>query len=422
MKIRNTFFAACAIFAFCKINAQEVATPAPILPSVTLGEGVSMKIGGFIRADAYYDTHLSEELLDGLLNLYPLNKQLDANNNDINAVSQYRMSAAASRLNSLFKGPDVFNAKTSSLIEFDFTGVNGIGARLRHAWIKLNWENSEMLLGRFWHPLFLLENAPNVLAINTGAPFAVFNRCEQLRFTYNLGSFRLMTAASSQMKYGMPNAAQYQMFPDLTINLQFKKDLFTLGVSGNIKNNRPNIVQIVGTQKFAFKRDVISYTAMGYATIKISDFTFKTSAIYGQNMHELLMLGGYASKSLDAINFPSYTTMNTMNLWANLIYGKELQFSVFAGYLKNLGAGSSTILNKSIVGRGADIDNLIRVAPCVSYKTGRTLFQLEVEQNIAAYGKQTINEAKTMIINSAKVSDSKAISNTRIQLATTFYF
>ena len=157
-----------------------------------------MKIGGFLRADAYYDTRKNAEILDGLLDLYPLPESKDVNGEDMNAFSPFRMSAAASRVNTKFTGPDVLNAKTSSLIEFDFTGYNGIGLRLRHAWLKLNWQNSELLMGRFWHPMFILDAFPTVLGLSTGAPFNVFNRCEQIRYTYILGSISIMGAASAQ--------------------------------------------------------------------------------------------------------------------------------------------------------------------------------------------------------------------------------
>jgi hypothetical protein len=112
--------------------------------------------------------------------------------------------------------------------------------------------------------------------------------------------------------------------------------------------------------------------------------------------------------------------MNTMNVWGNIIYGKELMVSLFAGYLKNLGAGNSTIIGAPI-GRGGNIDNVMRIAPCLSYKSGRTLFQLELEHNIAAYGLLTTDNTG-LIIDNAKVSNTKSVSNTRLQFATTFYF
>ncbi len=54
-------------------------------------------------------------------------------------------------------GPDAFGAKTSGVIEADFfaqlnPNINLL--RLRHAYVKFNWEHLEFLAGQTWNPLF----------------------------------------------------------------------------------------------------------------------------------------------------------------------------------------------------------------------------------------------------------------------------
>lgn len=406
--------AMCGMFLISHVVKAQETAPAAAIPAVTLGDNVTMKIGGFLRTDAYFDTRKSEELVDGLFNFYPLNESPDPNGNDLNAVSQYRMAATASRLNTLFKGPDVFNAKSSSLIEFDFTGVNGIGLRLRHAWIKLNWEKSELLFGRTWHPLMALEVLPSVVALSTGAPFTVFNRCEQIRYTVKFGQLSAFGALSTQMKYGFPGTAQNQSVPDLNGNIQFKNEFLIVGATANLRMNQP-ITEFTSTatnRKFKIDDKVTSVVLSGYAQVSASNLKVKGGAMYGQNMHEYLMLGGYAIETIDSTGV-KYTTTNNLNFWGNIVYGSALQYSLFLGYTKNLGTSAKT--PATYFGRAENIDNLIRIAPSISYKVGKLLYQAEVEHNLAAYGRVD----KT---DNNKVKDTKSVSNTRVQVTATFFF
>ena len=420
--------------------AQETQT-AVQQPTITLSDQVTMKIGGFLRADVFTDTHKNAEILDGLLDLYPLNKSLDANTGkDINSLNLFRMSAASSRLNAKFTGPDVFNAKSTSLIEFDFTGVNGYGLRLRHAWIKLNWQNSEFLFGRYWHPMFITDAFPTVLGLNTGAPFIVFNRCEQMRYTYNIGSISIMAAASIQMDYGLSSEfnkdngvttlLHNQIMPDLTLNTQFKNDMFLLGISGNYKVDQPRISTTGKASKsYQTSEKINSFSAQIYGQIKAGNFKIKGGALYGQNMIELLMLGGFAVSEKDTAltNHEKYTTVNNLNYWGNILYGDKLQVGLFVGYIQNLGTTSKNVFEftstsaRGYDAKGTGIDHLIRIAPSVSYKTGRLQFYLELEQSIVAYGsyKDPITKA---IYEHALVKNTTNVMNTRANFATIFYF
>lgn len=422
--LKHSLIACCCLFsATVAIQAQE-AQPAQPSPIVTLSDQVTLKIGGFARADAFYDTRKNADGLDGLLTLFPSNVSYDstAAKNDINARSLYRMSGAASRMNFRFTGPDVLNAKSSSLIEFDFTGVNGIGLRFRHAWVKLNWQNAELLCGRFWHPMFILDAFPTVLGLNTGAPFNVFNRAEQFRYTYKIGTnISLMAAASAQFDYSFASAHN-QTIPDLTINAQFKNDMFIAGASANYKVNQPNI-SVTGKAKKVYQTDeqIASIAAQVYASLKVGDLKIKASGLYGENMHELLMLGGYFVKTRDTAStfIEDYSVVKNLSCWGNITYGKKLQGNLFVGYSKNLGAADKDLFNvkgvNTVVGRGSDIDNLIRISPSISYSAGRMQFWLELEHAIAAYGK--IDYA-----DYGKVKDTKSVSNDRIQLSSIFYF
>lgn len=64
------------------------------------------------------------------------------------------------RLNFLVKGPDVWGAKTSAFVEWDFRGAGygnvGVGggtygnALIRHAFMKFDWANNSLLIGKYF--------------------------------------------------------------------------------------------------------------------------------------------------------------------------------------------------------------------------------------------------------------------------------
>jgi len=49
------------------------------------------------------------------------------------------------------------------------------GFRLRHAYLKLNWKKAELLVGQFWHPMFISDSYPEVVSFNTGAFLSHFH-------------------------------------------------------------------------------------------------------------------------------------------------------------------------------------------------------------------------------------------------------
>jgi hypothetical protein len=85
------------------------------------------------------------------------------------------------------------------------------------------------------------------------------------------------------------------------------------------------------------------------------------------------MLGGYAVSDVttDGNNFATeYTNIATLSAWADLVYGKKIQFGLFAGYTENLGA------DKDIVGayysRGMDIASVMRLSPRLIFNQNKT--------------------------------------------------
>jgi hypothetical protein len=178
--------------------------PAFAQETSTVVEKQILTWSGFVRTDAIFDTRQVVEAREGYLLLYPKKVVLDKNGEDINAHGSYNQYAMTARLAAKVTGPDVLNAKTMAYIEGDFTGASNSelnSFRLRHAYLKLKWEHSGFLAGQYWHPLNVPEMLPNVLALNTGAPFHPYNRQPQFRFDYKSGKLNTMLAISTQRDY-----------------------------------------------------------------------------------------------------------------------------------------------------------------------------------------------------------------------------
>ncbi|MBP7497800.1 MAG: hypothetical protein KA792_09070, partial [Bacteroidales bacterium] len=119
-----------------------------------------VKFNGYVKNDFFYDSRQVVSIREGHFLLYPAAKSPDADKKDVNAVPNFNFLSIQSRLTGKITGPDAFGAKTSGVIEADFFGnenaafVDANGFRLRHAFVKLSWEKTELLTGQYWHPLF----------------------------------------------------------------------------------------------------------------------------------------------------------------------------------------------------------------------------------------------------------------------------
>ncbi len=152
----------------------------------------------------FYDSRQTVSVREGHFLLYPKPVLADKDGRDINAVSSFHMLSIQTRLLGRVTGPDAFGAKTSGLIEGEFFGTSDAdinGFRLRHAFVRLNWAKTELLVGQFWHPMFVTESFPEVVSFNTGAPFQPFNRSPQVRLTRTLGRWSLAATALAQRDF-----------------------------------------------------------------------------------------------------------------------------------------------------------------------------------------------------------------------------
>lgn len=391
---------------------------------------ITVKFGGYVHSLFTYDTRQTVAAREGHILLYPQNEIRDAAGNDINKDGVYNMAVIQSRVNAKITGPEIFGAKTNGLLEAEFIG-NGEsdtnGLRLRHAFVNLDWGQTSLLIGQTWSPLFVAEVFPFTVGANAGLPFKPFARNPQVRLTHKVGSWKLLAAIASERDYTStgPDGASNKYLrnaglPILQAQIHYYIGKHLVGVSGEYKNLKPSLMSSTGSkengdyQEWKNDEKISSWAMMGYFKLNIEPLTFKAQATYGTNMTDVLMLGGYAVKSLNPLtNEAKYTGIKVLGTWAELLYQKnDWQLAFLAGYSKNYGA-EDKVINNLIYARGKDIGELYRLAPrvCKSYKNLK--FELEAEYTAAAYGTVT---------DKAKVIDTKWVGNTRYSLGVYYSF
>ena len=382
---------------------------------------VGITFSGFVKTDVFYDSRQTVAAREGHFALYPSPAVNDTFGNDINKKANFNILSIQTRLLGKITGPDAFGAKTSGLVEAEFFGTSDAdvsGFRLRHAYLKMDWATSSLLIGQFWHPMFVAEMYPGVVSFNTGAPFQPFSRNPQIRFSYNITSVKVIVAAMSQRDFQSNGPAglsssylRNAVVPNLHAQLQYAHEGTVLGCGVDWKMLTPRLVT---TRNVATDETISSTSVLGYAKFTLDPVTVKAEGTYGENVSDLFMLGGYALRSVDTgTGVERYSALKNVSVWGELSTGKEVEFALFAGYAKNLGADDNIV--GAAYGRGTDIDYLFRVSPRVVWTTGKVRFATEYEYTSAAYG--TPNR-----LNKGKVESEKAVANNRLLVAAYYFF
>jgi hypothetical protein len=384
-----------------------------------------IKFSGYVKNDIYIDTRqcgATTALRDEHFYLYPENVLYDMDGKDINASTDLHMVNIQTRLKGDIFGPDAFGAKTSGVIEAEFYGTSELdlnGFRLRHAYVKMDWQKTNLLIGQYWHPLFPAESFPGTLSFNTGAPFNPFSRNPQVRLTRKLNEVSTSLTIYSQRDFVStgPEGSSNKYMKNSGLpgaNLQFRipmGQVFTAWFGVDYKTLRPELKTSVNYEN---KETFGSYSTFANVKIKTKPVIISLMGVYAQNATDLMMLGGYAvSEITDTLTqLKEYTTINTMSAWADLTTnGKKVAFGLFTGYSKNL--GSNVPVKGSFYSRGSNIEHLFRVSPRVTFTSGTLSFGLEMETTTAAYGTTQ---------SDGLVANTNNVTNVRILLATIYKF
>lgn len=395
-----------------------------------------IKFSGFVKTDVMFDTRQTESLREGHFLLIPLPQKLNIEGKDLNAKFSFNILSIQTRLVGNITVPDVLDAKATGYIEAEFFGAtdsDGNGFRLRHAYTKLDWDNTSLLIGQTWHPMFVTECFPGTVSFNTGVPFQPFTRNPQIRLTQKFGDISICAAAIAQRDFtnSGPNDKgensysssflRNSVVPDLFFGLNFNTTNILIGAGGEYKMITPRTVTTKGLQT---DKTVNSYAGFGYIKTIIDAVSIKLEGVYGQNLSNMMMHGGYAIKSIDTLTGQEeYTNMNVMTLWTDISVGKEVEFAVFAGFSKNMGFDDNILNGTNYYARyfynidneNITLDYLYRVSPRVQWNIGKVRLASELEWTSAKFG--TINNNDI-----GKVKNTKEANNLRVLLACYIFF
>ena len=394
-----------------------------------------IQFSGFIKTDIFYDTRETVDVREGHFLLYPVNENLDPDGNDLNANPKFHILSIQTRLKGTITGPDALGAKTSGVIEGEFFGTSDTelnGFRLRHAFLKLNWTHTELLVGQYWHPLFNTNCFPGTVSFNTGAPFEPFSRNPQIRVTQNLGQFNIALTAMSQKDFMSTGPAggstiylRHSQTPAMNLTVEYKhtvpetvKEVFA-GASLNFKTIRPRTVSDVGYQT---KTNLSSFGVSAFFKYACKPVTIALHNYYGGDATNLTMLGGYAeTDSTDLVKgFVSYSPIYNNSSWIDIhTNGKKWQYGLFAGYSKNL--GSPDEIKGGHYTRGWDIDYVYRVSGRVMFNAGKFRVAPELEYTAAAYATRDA-EGNSNIDANGKITESNVVANFRVLIGAYFFF
>ena len=411
-------WALAAVLSVPPATAQSGEKPPPAF---------SLALSGFVKTDVFYDSRQTTSLREGHYLLFPKAPAEGPDGVDANARDTFHILSIQTRVAAKATGPDALGAKTSAYIEAEFFGTSEAdlnGFRLRHSYLKLAWPRSELMIGQFWHPMFVTESFPDVVSFNTGAPFQPFNRSPQVRYTRTFGRVAVSATALAQRDFAsngpdgtnsvyLRNAA----LPEFNLKLQFatrndaRKTETVAGLGADVMRIAPRLVTAAG---YATDESLTGLAAMGFFKLRSAGWTWKAEAVWGQNLHHLTMLGGYGVRDVvDGVRLDwSYAPIGTLSFWTEVqTNGTIWQTGLFAGYSKNL--GSTHAITGASYARGADIGELYRLSPRLLFNAGKMRLAGEVELTAASYGTPDLF---------GKVRDARFVRNVRLLLAAYYFF
>lgn len=352
---------------------------------------------GFARVDYSWDTRQSAQVREYHLNLWPLDEKLDANGEDINQTGASNFLSVVSRLGVKATGPNVWGAKVSGVLEGDFFGntQQTIGLlRLRHAYAKLDWEKTAITFGQTWYPTFIPEVFPGVANFSTGIPFNPFGWATQFRIDQKLNDkFRFSFIAYKDREFGAfpadgnQNSPVYNsVIPAMHGKIEFRNKSVLAGLGAEFYPNKP----LIESNGLKSNETLNSTSLVGYFKYNNEKFHIKAYGITGENLHHLVMLGGYASYA-NGTQPVTYEGIKTNSVWIDIASNsKKTAPGFFFGYTNQEGT-SSTVAPVNIYARGINaargVKDMWRASARVDFKQNKFRLTPEVEYTAATHGK-----------------------------------
>lgn len=377
-------------------------------------QNFSYKFYGQVRADLFYNSRANEETVDGLFFMFPKDRLLDPNGEDLNSTANGNLYMLYSRLGVDIKGPNIGNAVSTVKVEADFRGSgSSFGVlRIRHAYVNLDWGKSDVTVGQAWHPLFG-DVFPQVLNLSTGAPFQPFNRSPQVTYRYTNNNWQLKLSTIWQLQYlstGPKGKAEDYIknscVPELYAGLDFKTKQFQAGIGLDFLSITPRTQSVIYDNRqnpitFKVKERVNALSLEAHAKYTSADWFIAGKTLLASNQVHNSMIGGYAVKEVSPFTGEmAYTPFRNSSTWLNIVYGKTWKPGIFIGYMKNLGTNDP--ITGNMYGTGLNLDQLLSMQVQLTYNLSHWKFGFEYMPSIAWYGDIDSENGKVKDTHSMK--------------------
>ncbi len=424
-------------FLFLNINADKFSNQAEkqnILdhmvthPWSTNEIPIKIDISGYVKAEAIFDSRQNFTERDGQFLYFPLNRLPDVQGKDINARGEFDEYAIQTRIRFEGFGPDIGCMNGRSYIEADFFGTTDDTVdtfRLRHAYISLESEHFNFLGGQTWHPMYLPVEAPDTISFNTGTPIDPYARNPQFRLMYHDQKIDIFTAFVGWLgdrPFGPvgPSSVYFRnaIMPEVHVHGRLKWDDANsyIGAGFDVMRIVPRLATNLNYKEV---NPFTSIAATVYSRLSYDDCIFLYSKFaYAQDAAIFDMIGGYGVHSVDPdTDRRTYTPLQTISFWSELIFEGTIEPALFIGFVKNLGARKTIIPNigneVTIYGIGTNINTVFRASPRIRWYIESFVVGLELEYTRATYG---------ILNNYAKVENTMPVGNARFLFATYYIF
>jgi hypothetical protein len=429
MTIRRIFpvlsfllLAAMILAPASRVAAQQGVAQQGAAPDSAARFGISFS--GYVRSDAIFDSRQSETLREGGIMLYPKPIEWDQGTHGIDVMESpsLTMLVLHTRLAGTITGPQAFGAKASAYMEGEFFGVSDAdanGFRVRHAYVTLDWGSTRLMVGQYWHPMFVTSVIP---VFNFAAPFIPYARNPQLRLTHTFGGLSLSAAAlmQSDFKSVGPDATgkatrsasflRNAAMPMVDLQCAYTSDALIAGVGGDVKTLKPKLRDAAG----ASDETITSIMGSAYMRAVIGPVTWKLQGVFGQNLSDVTMLGGFAARQDDTL---AWTNRSAASVWTELSTGKDLMFCLFAGLTKQDETDDVVQNGATVYGMAPMLDMVMRVAPSVHWTSGKIKAVLEAEWTAADWIESYVDNSTLKPFVSWRTVD-----NWRLDAAIFYYF
>ena len=420
-----------------------------------------IKLYGFVRNYFSVDTRENLAGTGDLFNYLPKDNEwnqteteADASGiarEDLNAQTTMRFLSLTTRLGLDVQGYRWKKTHFSGKVEADFyaglTGSTGTAQlRLRQAYMTLTWDSLRMSgdafarinlqMGQAWHPL--AADLPDVISLNTGAPFNPFSRTPQIKMDVQLGkNFTLTASAIWQMQYtsagpegASANYIKYAHTPEAYLGVSYHSNSNVLLRAGvdllSISPRHTGTVLNAQNQEIKVKVSdrITTLSPFLYLQYKYRDFSMKAKTVFAQAGEHMNLNGGYGVKRIHEDGSWEYTPTRNSSSWISVTYGKQVKGILFAGYVRNFGTKDVLATNATGDIQGfyfsknsfANMNRLWRLSPTILCTWGQFQLGLEYEVTSAQYGKD-LNTS-----NGLAETDLHWVTNHKVQIMTKFNF